>query len=117
MGYHTKAPFHLQVLSPREAGGAGAGFAKAALIAQVELAQAGAAFSGSPKGAALAAGYLDLLPTELVRTPNKQVGVMTGNGGPCRLLLCGDSKIAELDRRVACMVTSPNAARQCSFWS
>ena len=62
------------MLSPREAGGAGAGFAKATLIAEVGLAQSGAAFSGSPKGASLAAGYLDPLPTELVRTPNKQVG-------------------------------------------
>lgn len=63
------------MLSPREAGGAGAGFAKAPVIAQVALAQGGAAFSGSPRAAALAAGYLDPLPAELVRTPNKMVGL------------------------------------------
>ena len=93
---------NLQVLSPREAGGAGAGFAKAALIAEVGLAQSGAAFSGSPKAASLAAGYLEPLPTELVRTPNKQVGPADGlKPHACRL-----PSIATLSKPNLCQLLS-----------
>ncbi len=65
-----------QVLSPvaaAGAGGAGAGFMKAPVLAEVSLAQGGAAFSGSPRAVALAAGTLDPAPKELVRSLTKQV--------------------------------------------
>jgi len=65
-----------QVLSPVSApgaGGSGAGFMKAPVLAEVSLAQGGAAFSGSPRAVALAAGTLDPAPKELVRSLTKQV--------------------------------------------
>ena len=65
-----------QVLSPVSAagpGGPGAGFMKAPVLAEVSLAQGGAAFSGSPRAVALAAGTLDPTPKELVRSMTKQV--------------------------------------------
>jgi hypothetical protein len=42
-------------------------------MAEVSLAQGGAAFSGSPRAVVLAAGTLDPMPKELVRSMNKQV--------------------------------------------
>ena len=64
------------MLSPVAAagsGGAGAGFMKAPVLTEVSLAQGGAAFSGSPRAVALAAGTLDPTPKELVRSMTKQV--------------------------------------------
>ena len=73
---HTPWTALLQVLSPVSApgpGGPGAGFMKAPVIAEASLAQGGAAFSGSPRAVAVAAGTLDPAPKELVRSMNKQV--------------------------------------------
>ena len=67
------------MLSPVSAagpGGPGAGFQKAPVMAEVSLAQGGAAFSGSPRAVALAASTLDPMPKELVRSMNKQVLVL-----------------------------------------
>ena len=63
----------LSPVSAAGAGGAGAGFMKAPVLAEVSLAQGGAAFSGSPRAVALAAGTLDPAPKELVRSLTKQV--------------------------------------------
>lgn len=62
------------MLAPRAPGRAGDGFAPAKELAEVSLAQAGAAFSGSAKAAAIAVGTLDTPAKEFVRPFPKQVG-------------------------------------------
>lgn len=70
---HPKMSTCEQVLAPRPPGRAGEGFAPAKLLAEVPLAQSGAAFSGSARAAAIAVGTLDTPTKDFVRPLPKQV--------------------------------------------
>ncbi|KAK9806239.1 hypothetical protein WJX72_006852 [[Myrmecia] bisecta] len=72
----------VQVLSPRAAGRAGDGFAKAAVIATVTLKPEDVEdrLRSAYRPIALRTGYLDPLPTELVRALRKQVVVVVTAG-------------------------------------